>query len=137
MTAPKMVSTTARMATYQRVRRTRTLPSAPLRRGGRSLGRGFLIVCALSGVGGVAQAIARTTYRFDEFYREWVVYLAAEAAHAYVHDVGGTLKVVAPDVGFDHVARDEAIGVAHEVFKEGVLSRRQLDGHAFARHEVA
>src|SRR6476659_6383008 len=100
MTPPKTVSTTARMATYQRVRRTRTLPSTALRRGRRGSSRGFFIVDALSDEIGVAQA-----------------------ADAHIDHVGGALKVVAPDVGFDHVARDEAIGVAHEVFEERVLSR--------------
>ena len=111
------------MATYQRGQADAHAAYGATEARQAGLKRWFFIVDALSDEIRVAEAIARASNSFDELDGERVVYLAAQAADAHVDHVGGTLKIVAPDVGFDHVACDEAIGVAHEVFEERVLSR--------------
>src|SRR2546421_340602 len=126
MVAPKAISTTARMAIYQRVSRTRTLLSNAMIPARRGLCHCSLIVRAFPAAVGLAEPVARPAHRLDQLDLERVVYLAPQAAHVHVDHVGRALKVVAPDVRLHHIAGDEAVGVANEVFEEGVLFGRQL-----------
>jgi len=61
----------------------------------------------------------------------------SEPRDHHVHDVGSGVEVVVPGVLGDQRPRHDAPLVAHQVFEDCVLLRRQIDGLAAALHLAA
>ena len=53
--------------------------------------------------------------------------LASEMSNIDVDDVGRSIKALVPHMVDDHCSREDAIGVRHKVFEQGVLLCRKLD----------
>ena len=69
----------------------------------------------------------------DEFRRKIAIHLVAQAADQHIHNIRLRVEGVVPYVLEDHRLRDDAPGVAQEVFEQGELSRLQFDSFAVAR----
>src|SRR5256714_15152771 len=60
--------------------------------------------------------------------------LAAQVADVYVHDVALGVEVQPPHVLGEQRTREDASGIAQEIFEERVLAGGELDAPAAARH---
>src|SRR5919202_3010408 len=104
----KQTSTSASTPTYQSVSRTRTESSIQFRPPRR-------------------EDVAGPAPRVQQFRREAVVHLAAQALHVHLYEVGEEVEVLVPDVLGYVAARDDLPGAAREVFEQRVLLRRQVN----------
>jgi hypothetical protein len=59
--------------------------------------------------------------------------LSSQVPHVHVDDVALGVEVKPPHVLRDHLARQDAPGIAQEIFEERVLPRRELDATLAAR----
>lgn len=73
----------------------------------------------------------------DEARGETLVDLAAQAAHVDLDDVRLRVEIQIPDILEQHVARDDAAGIAQQVFEQAEFQRPQLDHLRAAADGVA
>src|SRR4030042_812002 len=64
------------------------------------------------------------------------IYLAAQVVDIDIDDVGHGVKVVVPHVFRNHGPRHHPIGMAHEIFEQGIFFGREIDLLAASAHRM-
>ena len=72
----------------------------------------------------------------DERVVKAFVYLAPEAAHVHVDDIGLRIEMVVPDFLEKHRARHHLPRMPHQVLEQPKLARLKRDGSSRARHHA-
>src|SRR5215510_16418205 len=83
-------------------------------------------------IGSGSEDITDAADGVQQLLRERFVDLVAQSAHQHVDDVGLRIEAVVPDVRQDHRLRDDAAGVAHQVFEQREFARAEIDRFAIA-----
>src|SRR3954468_12675855 len=112
----------AKVATYQMVRRSRSLTSR--------------WIPSRDELASVAKAISGSANCLNQLDRIFVVDLAAEPSYQHLEHVGERIVVLIPDVRRDRGAIDHLPGVQHEEFEQRELLGRQLDLVSGAAHSL-
>src|SRR5512136_1734302 len=66
-------------------------------------------------------AVAGPAHGLDQLDWPGIIDLAAQPANVYIYYVGGDDMVVIPQVLLGHLARDQVVGMTHQVFEDGKL----------------
>src|SRR5919106_1418189 len=75
-----------------------------------------------------AEDISNTAHGVQQLLFEGPIDLVPQAADQDVDDIRLWIEVVLPDVRQDHRLRDDAPGVAHQVFEQRKLARPEFHG---------
>jgi len=94
---------------------------------------GLPLIVALA-IGGGYDHVAQTSNRPNEFRPVCIINLGAQMTHVHVHDVRSAVEALVPYVFQNHRAREHPPRVRHQILKDSIFFRGQLDSFAGAFH---
>src|SRR5579875_1384378 len=85
---------------------------------------------------GRTEAVSGAADGVDQGALELPVDLAPQPPDMHIDDIGARIEMIIPHALEQHGARDDAAGVAHQIFEEAELARLERDLPSAAAHDA-
>src|ERR1700730_242516 len=77
-----------------------------------------------------SDGVPRPAHGSNHLEQVAIIDLAPQMTHIYIDNVGNAVKALIPYVFNDHVARQNALFILHEILEQSVLFRSEIDALA-------